>query len=365
MALTLAQLAQQLDVELVGDGDACVSTVASLQRAGPGALSFLANPKYRRHLKTTRASAVVLSGRDARDSPVPVLLSDNPYACYARAARLLYPQETSRCGIHPSAVVDNTAEVDPGAWIGAHAVIEQHAKIGPSVQIGPGCVVGAGVEIGEGSHLVARVTVLAKAHIGRHTTLHPGVVIGSDGFGQAEVEGHWEKVPQLGSVVIGDDVEIGANTTVDRGSLDDTVIEEGVKIDNQVQVAHNVVIGAHTAIAGCVGISGSALAVQSLLTKDGYLYAGASDSWGAVRAQKPSSPSFFTVSAGNSSSRSHWAAWGAISSRRFRPGSGIGPAGWRSRRYSPAESSRRSRARPWRRRPRSAVRCRSTRAGRS
>ena len=257
MALTLAQLAQQLDVELVGDGDACVSTVASLQRAGPGALSFLANPKYRRHLKTTRASAVVLSGRDARDSPVPVLLSDNPYACYARAARLLYPQETSRCGIHPSAVVDNTAEVDPGAWIGAHAVIEQHAKIGPSVQIGPGCVVGAGVEIGEGSQLVARVTVLAKAHIGRHTTLHPGVVIGSDGFGQAEVEGHWEKVPQLGSVVIGDDVEIGANTTVDRGSIENTVIEQGVKIDNQVQVAHNVFIGAQTAIAACVGISGS------------------------------------------------------------------------------------------------------------
>ena len=257
MALTLAQLAQQLDVELVGDGDACVSTVASLQRAGPGALSFLANPKYRRHLKTTRASAVVLSGRDARDSPVPVLLSDNPYACYARAARLLYPQGESRCGIHPSAVVDNTAEVDPGAWIGAHAVIEQHAKIGPSVQIGPGCVVGAGVEIGEGSQLVARVTVLAKAHIGRHTTLHPGVVIGSDGFGQAEVEGHWEKVPQLGSVVIGDDVEIGANTTVDRGSIENTVIEQGVKIDNQVQVAHNVFIGAQTAIAACVGISGS------------------------------------------------------------------------------------------------------------
>ena len=257
MALTLAQLAQQLNVELVGDGDACVSRVASLQRAEPGALSFLANPKYRCYLKTTRASAVVLSSRDAGDSPVPVLLSDTPYACYARAARLLYPQEKSRCGIHPSAVVDNTAQVDPSAWIGANAVIEQHAKIGPSVQIGPGCVVGAGVEIGEGSQLVARVTVLAQAHIGRHTTLHPGVVIGSDGFGQAEVEGHWDMVPQLGSVEIGDDVEIGANTTVDRGSIDNTVIEQGVKIDNQVQVAHNVFIGEQTAIAACVGISGS------------------------------------------------------------------------------------------------------------
>ena len=257
MALTLAQLAQQLNVELMGDGGVSVSTVAGLQRAGPGALSFLANPKYRRYLKTTRASAVVLSGRDARHCPVAVLVSDNPYACYAKAARLLYPQDQSRSGIHPSAIVDGSARIEPGAWIGANSVIEEDAKIGPGVQIGPGCIVGAKVEIGEGSQLVARVTVLAGAHIGKRALLHPGVVIGSDGFGLAEVDGGWEKVPQLGSVHIGDDVEIGANTTVDRGSIDDTIIEEGVKIDNQVQVAHNVFIGAHTAIAACVGISGS------------------------------------------------------------------------------------------------------------
>jgi UDP-3-O-[3-hydroxymyristoyl] glucosamine N-acyltransferase len=199
----------------------------------------------------------VLSSRDAGDSPVPVLVSDNPYACYARAARLLYPQEKPRSGIHPSAIVDEAAQIDPSAWIGANTVVAADAKIGPSVQIGPGCIIGAKVQIGEGSQLVARVTILAEAHIGRRAIIHPGVVIGSDGFGLAEVEGRWEKVPQLGSVRIGDDVEIGANTTVDRGSVEDTVIEEGVKIDNQVQVAHNVFIGAQTAIAACVGICGS------------------------------------------------------------------------------------------------------------
>jgi UDP-3-O-[3-hydroxymyristoyl] glucosamine N-acyltransferase len=241
----------------MGDADISVSPVASLQQAGPGTLSFLANPKYRRYLKTTRASAVVLSAQDAPDSPVAVLVSDNPYACYARAARLLHPPDKPRSGIHPSAIVDEAAEVDPSAWIGANSVIENGVKIAPSVRIGPGCIVGAKVEIGAGSQLVARVTVLAEARIGRRAILHPGVVIGSDGFGMAGMEGRWEKVPQLGSVQIGNDVEIGANTTVDRGSIDDTVIEEGVKIDNQVQVAHNVFIGAHTAIAACVGISGS------------------------------------------------------------------------------------------------------------
>jgi len=258
MTLTLAQLAQQLDVELRGDADVSVSTVASLQRAGPGALSFLANRKYRRYLKNTRASAVVLSEQDAQDSPVAVLVSDNPYACYARAARLLYPLDKPGSGIHPSAVVDEAAEIDPSAWIAANSVVAEGAKIGPSVQIGPGCIIGAKVEIGQGSQLVARVTVLAEARIGSRVILHPGVVIGSDGFGLAKVEDRWEKVPQLGSVHIGNDVEIGSNTTVDRGSAEPTIIEDGVKIDNQVQVAHNVFIGAQTAIAACVGISGSA-----------------------------------------------------------------------------------------------------------
>jgi UDP-3-O-[3-hydroxymyristoyl] glucosamine N-acyltransferase len=257
MELTLAQLAEQLNVELRGDSGVRVSAVAPLQQGCSGALSFLANPKYRRYLKTTKAAVVVLSEQDAADSPVPVLVSDNPYACYARAVRILYPLEAAPKGVHPAAVVDPEAHVDPEAWIDAGSVITADAHIGPSVQIGPGCIVGNGVVIEEGSQLVARVTVLAAAHIGKRVTLHPGVVVGSDGFGMAQSEGHWVKVPQLGSVRIGDDVDIGANTTIDRGALQDTVIEAGVKIDNQVQVGHNVFIGAHTAIAGCVGISGS------------------------------------------------------------------------------------------------------------
>jgi len=257
MELTLAQLAEQLGVELRGDGNVRISAAAPLQQGRSGALSFLANPRYRRYLKTTKAAAVVLSDQDAAESPVSVLVSDNPYACYARAVQLLYPQAAVPVGVHPAAVVDPDAQIDPEAWIDAGSIIAADVRIGPSVQVGPGCVVGNGVVIGEGSQLVARVTVLAAANIGRRVTLHPGVVIGSDGFGMAQIEGRWTKVPQLGSVRIGDDVDIGANTTVDRGALQDTVIEAGVKIDNQVQVGHNVFIGAHTAIAGCVGISGS------------------------------------------------------------------------------------------------------------
>ncbi|HED19116.1 MAG TPA: UDP-3-O-(3-hydroxymyristoyl)glucosamine N-acyltransferase [Gammaproteobacteria bacterium] len=258
MELTLAQLAEQLNVELRGDGEVRISAVAPLQEGRCGALSFLANPKYRRYLKTTQAAVVVLSGQYAAESPVPVLVSDNPYACYARAVRLIYPQDAAPCGIHPAAVVDLDAHVDPGAWIDAGSIIAAGARIGPSVQVGPACVVGNDVVIGDGSQLVARVTVLAGSHIGKRVVLHPGAVIGSDGFGMAQIDGRWEKVPQLGSVRIGDDVDIGANTTIDRGALQDTIIEAGVKIDNQVQVGHNVSIGAHTAIAGCVGISGSA-----------------------------------------------------------------------------------------------------------
>ena len=257
MELTLAQLAEQLGVELRGDAEVRISSVAPLQAGRPGALSFLANSRYRRHLKDTAAAAVILAGQDADDAPVPVLVSDNPYACYARALQLLYPQPPLVPGIHPSAVVDPGAAVDASARIDAGSVIAAGARIGRAVHIGPGCIVGENVSIDADSRLVARVTVLAESRIGRRVILHPGAVIGSEGFGMAQVDGHWEKVLQLGSVLIGDDVDIGANTTVDRGALQDTVIEADVKIDNQVQVGHNVFIGAHTAIAGCVGISGS------------------------------------------------------------------------------------------------------------
>lgn len=258
MLLTLAQLAERLGAELRGDGKIAVSGIASLTEAGPGDVSFLANPRYRRYLAQTRASAVILSEADAGAASIPVLISDNPYAAYAHAVKALHPEPETVAGIAPGAAVDPDAHIDPSAHIASGCVIETGARIAAGVSLGPACIIGAGVRIGAGSRLVARVTVLAAAHIGRRALLHPGVVIGSDGFGMAQIGDRWEKVPQIGSVRIGDDVEIGANSTVDRGALGNTIIEDGVKIDNQVQVAHNVHIGAHSAIAGCVGISGSA-----------------------------------------------------------------------------------------------------------
>jgi UDP-3-O-[3-hydroxymyristoyl] glucosamine N-acyltransferase len=258
MAMTLAQLADQLGAELRGDPDLAVSGVATLADAGAGDVSFFANPKYRSQLAGTRASAVIVSPADAAGVSTAALLSDNPYAAYARAVRALYPEPARRQGVHPAATVAPGAHIDPLAWIDAACAIEADAVIEAGAQLGPGCIIGAGVRIGRNSRLIARVTVLAAAQLGNRVIVHPGAVIGSDGFGMANVEGRWEKVPQIGTVQIGDDVEIGANTTIDRGALGATIIEEGVKIDNQVQVAHNVVIGAHSAIAGCVGISGSA-----------------------------------------------------------------------------------------------------------
>ncbi len=257
MTLTLAQLAEQLGAKFRGDGSLTISGVAALAEARRGDVSFLANPKYRRYLANTQASAVILSAADVARATTPVLVTENPYAAYARAVRALYPPPALRQGVHPAATVAAGARIDPSAWVDAGCVIESDACLAAGVQLGPACVIAAGATVGEDSRLVARVTVLAGTRIGRRAILHPGVVIGSDGFGMARVEQHWEKVPQVGTVCIGDDVEIGANTTVDRGALGATVIENGVKIDNQVQVAHNVFIGAHTAIAACVGISGS------------------------------------------------------------------------------------------------------------
>ncbi|VAW76115.1 UDP-3-O-[3-hydroxymyristoyl] glucosamine N-acyltransferase [hydrothermal vent metagenome] len=258
MQLSLSELEIELGVTLRGDGDTMISTVSTLEHGEEGALGFLANPAYRKYLAKTRVSAVLISEKDAGSCPVPSLISVNPYADFARAVRLLYPDQAMEPGVHHSAVIDPKAQIDPDARIDASVVIAAGAKIGKGAHIGPGCVIGDGVFIGEGSRLIANVTVIGHAQIGCRVTIHPGAVIGGDGFGIASVDDGWEKVPQLGSVRIGDDVAIGANTTIDRGALEDTIIEEGVRIDNQVQVAHNVFIGAHTAIAGCVGISGSA-----------------------------------------------------------------------------------------------------------
>ena len=258
MTLTLTQLADRLGVELRGDGKVSVDRVETLEEAGPGAVSFLSNPRYRKLLGDCHASAVILSESDAPLAPMAVLVTDQPYVAYARAVSLLHPEAApARSGIHPSACVDESASIDSTAWIGPHCTVEANARIGAGSRLGPACIIGDGVHIGGNCHLVASVTVLAGATLGDRVMLHPGVVIGSDGFGQAQTDAGWEKVPQIGSVLIGDDVEIGANSCVDRGALGNTVIEHGVRIDNQVQIAHNVFLGAHTAIAACVGISGS------------------------------------------------------------------------------------------------------------
>jgi UDP-3-O-[3-hydroxymyristoyl] glucosamine N-acyltransferase len=250
-------LAVRFGLGLRGEPDLRVSHVATLMRAESGSLSFLANPRYRRQLDSTRATAVVVSPAAADSCPVAALIDDNPYLAYARIATLLHPQPLPAPGIHPSAVVSAGARIPASASVGALTVIEDDVEIGERVFIGPGCVLHHGVRIGAESRLVARVTLCSGVQIGRRCILHPGAVLGADGFGFALNAGSWFKVPQVGGVRIGDDVDIGANTTIDRGAIDDTLVEDGVKLDNQIQVGHNVIIGAHTAIAGCVGISGS------------------------------------------------------------------------------------------------------------
>jgi UDP-3-O-[3-hydroxymyristoyl] glucosamine N-acyltransferase len=256
-ALTLGELAVRFGCELEGDPATEVDSVATLQNAGPGSVTFLANPKYRRQLAATRATAVVLDARSARDCPVAALINSNPYATYARIAAVLYPESHWPAGVDAGAHVAQGAEIAASASIAAGAVIEPGVHVGERARIGPGCIVMSHSRIGDDTRLSANVTICHGVHIGARVLIHPGAVIGADGFGLAPERGAWVKVPQVGSVRIGDDVEIGANTTIDRGAIDDTVIGDGVKLDNQIQIGHNVTIGAHTAIAGCTGVSGS------------------------------------------------------------------------------------------------------------
>ena len=259
MALALGELARQAGGELVnGDPERQISAVATLQNAGPGDISFLANPGYKKYLAGTRAAAVILSPDNVADCPAAAIASSNPYATYARAASLIHPPPPGRQGIHPAASVSADSTIDVTAWVGPRCIVEEGVIIGAGVQLAGGCFIGAGSVIGAQSRLQANVVVCHDVIIGERVNIFPGAVIGSDGFGLANEDGKWLNVPQLGTVVIGNDVEIGANTTIDRGALEDTVLEDDVRLDNQIQVAHNVYIGAHTAIAGCVGISGSA-----------------------------------------------------------------------------------------------------------
>jgi len=256
--MTLGAIAEALSARLRGDAGVRVARVATLAGAGPGDLSFLANRRYRPQLRATRASAVILAEEFAADCPCAALVMDNPYLGYARAASLLNPPLPVPRGVHPRAVLEPGAQVHEDAWVDAGAVIQRGARIGARALVGPCCVVGEEAAVGEDTRLVASVTLCRGVRLGRRVLVHPGAVIGADGFGIANDDGVWEKVPQLGGVRIGDDVEVGANTTIDRGALEDTVIEDGVKLDNLIQIGHNVHIGAHTAIAACVAIGGSA-----------------------------------------------------------------------------------------------------------
>lgn len=257
---TLGEIAAAVGLRLQGGDAATIITgVAPLHRAKSGHISFLVHARYRRYLATTHASAVILSIEDAADCSAPALIADRPEVAYAQVAALFEPTLSGKSGIHPTAWVSPAAQVASDAWIGPHCTIESGAVIASGVFVGPNCVIGEQAVVGENSRLVAQVTICHRVRLGQRVLVHPGAVVGSDGFGLAlDQAGRWLKIPQLGGVLIGDDVEIGANTTVDRGALEDTIIEEGVKLDNQIQIGHNVRIGAHSALAGCVGIAGSA-----------------------------------------------------------------------------------------------------------
>jgi len=258
MPIKLGELAAQFDCELVGDPDRLIDNVAGLQNAGPTSLSFLSNPKFRTQLAGTRAAAVVVRAEDVEDSPTASLVSDNPYADYARMAAVIHPPPRYTPGIDATAAVSATAQISPTAHIAANVSIGDRSIIADNAYVGPGTVIGPDCNVGNDCRLVANVTLVRDVKLGLRGILHPGVVVGADGFGNAMTPDGWVKVPQLGGVRIGNDVEIGANTTVDCGAIDDTVIEDGVRIDNLCHIGHNVHIGAHTAVAGMSGISGSA-----------------------------------------------------------------------------------------------------------
>lgn len=254
---TLRQLAERLGAELRGNPELLISGLATLQDAQPEQLSFLANAQYKKYLADTKAGAVILHPTEVEGFSGNCLVIANPYLAYAQLSHLFDRKPLSKAGIDPSALVAEDAFVDPTASVGAYAVIESGVSIGAGVVIGAHCFIGARSQIGEDGWLAPRVTLYHDVRVGKRVVIQSGAVIGGEGFGFANHQGQWKKIAQLGGVSIGDDVEIGANTTIDRGALADTIISNGVKLDNQIMIAHNVQIGEHTAMAACVGISGS------------------------------------------------------------------------------------------------------------
>jgi len=257
MPISLGELAKRFGCELIGDPGVNIDRVGSLSNAGPGALSFLASSAYRPQLPSTKAAAVILRAEDAEDSPTAVLIDENPYACYARMAAVICPAPTYAPGVHSTAAIAATATVASSAHIAANAVVDDGAVVGENSYVGPGAVVGPDCVVGDNCRLHANATLVRNVTIGDRCTFSSGSVVGSDGFGNALTSDGWVKVPQVGGVRIGNDVEVGACTSIDCGAIDDTVLENGVRLDNQIQLGHNVHLGEHTAIAASAAVAGS------------------------------------------------------------------------------------------------------------
>jgi len=287
--LKLSELAEQFNLHVQGDGDVLIEGVGTLSEATGSQLSFLSNPAYREQLASTKAGAVLVSASDAEHCTVNALIADDPYVSYAKIATQFDPKRPMGPGIHASASVDPDASLGNNIKVGANAVIGPGCEIADAVEIGPGCVLVADCKLNTGCRLEANVTLCEGVVIGKRTIIHPGAVIGADGFGLAFDQDHWVKIPQLGTVLIGDDCEIGSNTTIDRGAIGNTVLEDDVRLDNQIQIGHNVHIGAHTAMAGRVGISGS--------TKIGEycMFAGSSGAVGHIRIADRTTVNFCSV----------------------------------------------------------------------
>jgi UDP-3-O-[3-hydroxymyristoyl] glucosamine N-acyltransferase len=265
MSTRLGDLVERLGGQLIGDADVEILGIAPLSDANASHITFLSNPRFREQAAQTGAAALILSSAD--DAVIGAtyagarIVVKNPYAYFAHAAQFFAALNAPvvPAGIHPTAYVDADASVSATAIIGPHVAIEAGAQVGEGCVIDAGCFIGRDAQVGANTHFYPRVTFLAECRIGERGIIHSGAVIGADGFGFANEGGNWIKIPQTGAVRIGNDVEIGANTSIDRGALADTVIEDGVKLDNQIQIGHNCHIGAHTAMAGCVGVAGSAV----------------------------------------------------------------------------------------------------------
>lgn len=272
VVLSLADIAAHLGGDVFGDPQTMISQVATLASAGEGEIGFLTNLKYKSQLKTTRAAAVIVSSEFADAVEIPRIVTKNPYAYYARLAALLNPRVAMPPSVHPSA--HSSSNLPSDVVIGPNVIIGLDVTLGHGVVIHAGSVLGDGVKIGAGSVIYPNVSIYDGCEVGQNSIIHSGAVIGADGFGFAPDAGQWVKIPQIGRVLIGDDVEIGASTTVDRGALDDTLIGDGCKIDNQIQIGHNCVIGKHCVIAACAAIAGSVTLQDNVIVGGAAMIAG-------------------------------------------------------------------------------------------